>query len=140
MKTNLITLILLAFAGIAFAQTPEDQGLEIAIKADEVDQGFGSSTTALTMILTNKQGQESTRFMENRTLEQEAANWSLETVSPCTTPWCDNCDREVGRRLPWVGLRWFPNRTNWARKSRWQSPPIPSWPRVYRAMAHGVRR
>ena len=72
MKTNLITLILLAFAGIAFAQTPEDQGLEIAIKADEVDQGFGSSTTALTMILTNKQGQESTRFMENRTLEQEA--------------------------------------------------------------------
>lgn len=70
MKKNLITLIIWAFAGVAFAQTPENKGLEIATKADQVDQGFGSSTTALTMILTNKQGQESTRFMENRTLEQ----------------------------------------------------------------------
>lgn len=70
MKKNVITLFIWAFAGVAFAQTPEDKGLEIATKADQVDQGFGSSTTALTMILTNKQGQESTRFMENRTLEQ----------------------------------------------------------------------
>ena len=70
MKKNVITLFIWAFAGVAFAQTPEDKGLEIATKADQVDQGFGSSTTALTMILTNKQGQESTRFMESRTLEQ----------------------------------------------------------------------
>ena len=72
MKTKLITLILWAFATIAFAQSSEEKGLEIAIKADQVDQGFGSSTTALTMILTNKQGQVSTRHMENRTLEQDA--------------------------------------------------------------------
>lgn len=71
MKTKIITLIVWAFAGIVIAQTPADKGLEIAIKADQVDQGFGSSTTALTMILTNKQGQESTRLMENRTLEQD---------------------------------------------------------------------
>ena len=68
MKT-ILTLIIWAFAGVAFAQSPEEKGLEIAKKADEVDQGFGNYTTALTMILTNKQGQESTRFMENSTLE-----------------------------------------------------------------------
>jgi outer membrane lipoprotein-sorting protein len=68
MKT-ILTLIIWVFAGVAFAQSPEDKGLEIAKKADEVDQGFGNYTTSLTMILTNKQGQESTRFMENRTLE-----------------------------------------------------------------------
>ena len=68
MKT-ILTLIIWVFAGVAFAQSPEDKGLEIAKKADEVDRGFGNYTTALTMILTNKQGQESTRFMENRTLE-----------------------------------------------------------------------
>jgi len=68
MKTK-ITIFIWVIAGAAFAQTPEDKGLEIAIKADKVDQGFGSSKTELTMILTNKQGQESTRFMENRTLE-----------------------------------------------------------------------
>ena len=72
MKTKIITLIVWAFAGVAIAQTPADKGLEIATKADQLDQGFGSSTTALTMILTNKQGQESTRLMENRTLEQVA--------------------------------------------------------------------
>jgi len=72
MKTNLVILLLWAFSGATFAQTPEDKGLDIAIKADQADQGFGSSTTALTMILTNKHGQESTRLMENKILEQEA--------------------------------------------------------------------
>ena len=68
MKT-ILTLIIWAFAGVVFAQTPEEKGLKIAKKADEVDKGFVNSTTVLTMILTNKHGQESTRFMENRTLE-----------------------------------------------------------------------
>ncbi len=68
MKTILTYTLLLT--GIAlFAQSPEDKGLEIAKKADQVDQGFESSSVNLTMILTNKQGQESTRYLENKTLE-----------------------------------------------------------------------
>ncbi|MCR9254184.1 MAG: outer membrane lipoprotein-sorting protein [bacterium] len=47
----------------------QNKGLEIAQKADEVDQGFESSSVTLTMILTNKQGQESTRYLKNQTLE-----------------------------------------------------------------------
>ena len=70
MKKNIIALIIWSLATVAVAQTPAETGLEIAIKADKVDQGFESSTSELTMILTNKQGQESTRYMENRTLEQ----------------------------------------------------------------------
>jgi outer membrane lipoprotein-sorting protein len=69
MKTKLILLTIWAIASVGYAQNPQEKGLEIAKKADQVDQGFGSTTTALTMILTNKQGQESKRFMENRTLE-----------------------------------------------------------------------
>ncbi|MCG8379472.1 MAG: outer membrane lipoprotein-sorting protein, partial [Proteobacteria bacterium] len=68
MKT-LITTFLAALTVVAFAQSPEDRGLEIAQKADLVDQGFESSSVKLTMILTNKQGQESTRYLENKTLE-----------------------------------------------------------------------
>ena len=47
-----------------------DRGLEIAEKADQADNGFGDSKVSLTMLLTNKQGQESKRFLETYTLEQ----------------------------------------------------------------------
>jgi len=53
------------------AQTPEERGIEIAIDADERDKGFGDSSSELTMILRNKQGDESTRQMSNKTLEVE---------------------------------------------------------------------
>lgn len=68
MKT-ILTLILALITATLFAQSPEEKGLEISKKADLVDQGFESSSVTLTMILTNKQGQESTRYMENKTLE-----------------------------------------------------------------------
>jgi len=68
MKT-ILTLIIWAFASVVFAQTAEEKGLEIAKMADKVDQGFGNSTTTLTMILTNKHSQKSTRYMDNKTLE-----------------------------------------------------------------------
>ncbi|MCE7994026.1 MAG: outer membrane lipoprotein-sorting protein [Roseivirga sp.] len=69
MKNAVYTFIALLMAGSLSAQSPEAKGLEIAKAADAYDQGFGSSQTKLTMILTNKQGQESTRYMSNQTLE-----------------------------------------------------------------------
>jgi outer membrane lipoprotein-sorting protein len=56
-------------AGVLFAQSPENKGLQIAIAAEKADQGFESSATSLTMILTNNHGQESIRYLENMTLE-----------------------------------------------------------------------
>ena len=53
------------------AQTPEERGSEIAIETDKRDMGFGDSSSELTMILRNKQGDESTRQMSNKTLEVE---------------------------------------------------------------------
>lgn len=69
MKNIAYTFIGLLIAGSLSGQSPEAKGLEIAKAADAYDQGFGSSQTKLTMILTNKQGQESTRYMSNQTLE-----------------------------------------------------------------------
>ncbi len=69
MKTILSTIFSIGLVWLTFAQEQEEQGLQIAQKADEVDQGFESSSVKLTMILTNKQGQESTRYLENKTLE-----------------------------------------------------------------------
>lgn len=69
MKTLITALIIVASFGLN-AQSAEERGLQIAQKADEVDQGFESSIVKLTMILKNKQGQETTRYMETKTLEQ----------------------------------------------------------------------
>lgn len=49
----------------------EQRGLEIATEADRRDTGFGDNTAELTMTLRNRHGQESTRYMRNRTLEVE---------------------------------------------------------------------
>ncbi len=64
-------LVLIIAVGIFLSGTimAQNKGLEIAKKADEVDQGFESSSVSLTMILTNKQGQTSTRYLKNQTLE-----------------------------------------------------------------------
>jgi outer membrane lipoprotein-sorting protein len=70
MKKLITPFALLLFAHtISFGQSPEDKGLEIAKKAEEADKGFESSKVSLKMILTNKQGQESQRYLENQTLE-----------------------------------------------------------------------
>ncbi|MDH3710163.1 MAG: outer membrane lipoprotein-sorting protein [Cyclobacteriaceae bacterium] len=54
---------------LANAQNGSDHGLEIANNADLADNGFESSEVKLKMILRNKQGQESTRLLETKTLE-----------------------------------------------------------------------
>ena len=71
MKTlrTLLTVILAGSALIAIAQPADDRGIQIAREADLRDQGFGNSVTNLTMILTNKHGQQSTRDMRTQTLE-----------------------------------------------------------------------
>jgi outer membrane lipoprotein-sorting protein len=68
-KLMLSFVLLLTLFGALLAQSPEEKGLEIARKADEADRGFESSKVSLKMILTNKQGQESQRYLENKTLE-----------------------------------------------------------------------
>lgn len=55
--------------GLTLAQSAEERGLDIAKRAEEADKGFESSKVSLKMILTNKQGQESERYLENQTLE-----------------------------------------------------------------------
>ena len=53
----------------AAAETAEEKGLAIAVEADKRDQGFGSYTSDIKMILKNRQGQESIREIRSKTLE-----------------------------------------------------------------------
>ena len=72
---NVVKVLLFALLpgfGISYAQTSERKGLEIATLADKADEGFTSSQVTLKMILTNKQGQESIRDLENYTLEMQS--------------------------------------------------------------------
>ena len=69
MKIVKLVITLLVSVSLTQAQTPEEKGLAIAKSYDQADQGFESSFVKLRMVLRNKQGQESTRFMENKTLE-----------------------------------------------------------------------
>ena len=59
----LIPLILLPLNSLA--ETAEEKGLAIAVEADRRDTGFGDQITNMVMILRNKQGQESTRYIRN---------------------------------------------------------------------------
>ena len=63
-------LILLSLPFSLLAQTAEERGLEIAMEADRLDTGFHDSKASMQMILRNKQGDESTREIRVRTLEQ----------------------------------------------------------------------
>ncbi len=69
MNKILIALIVLIYSTMTVAQDASQKGLEIAKAADIADQGFGSSVSELKMILKNKNGQTSERFMLTRTLE-----------------------------------------------------------------------
>lgn len=62
-------LLTIALVGVISISVFAQDGLGIAKAAEKYDEGFESSKVKLTMILTNKQGQESTRFMHNQTLE-----------------------------------------------------------------------
>jgi len=66
----LVSLILLFSAGL-LAETPEEKGLAIANAADVRDTGFENQIADMIMILRNRKGQESTRYIHTRTLEVE---------------------------------------------------------------------
>jgi len=54
----------------AMANTPAEQGFEIAARSDRTDVGFGDSRVELQMILQNAAGQQSTRSLKIATLEK----------------------------------------------------------------------
>jgi hypothetical protein len=64
-----IAAVLLAAAGPAAAETPEEKGLRIAHEASLRDDGFRDTTAVGKMILRNRRGQESAREFRSATLE-----------------------------------------------------------------------
>ncbi len=58
-------------AGSALAETPEEKGLAIAVEADKRDLGWVDSESELKMILTNRNGETSTRELRIKSLEVE---------------------------------------------------------------------
>jgi outer membrane lipoprotein-sorting protein len=55
--------------GTAYAATPEEQGLAIAVEADRRDSGFGDSSALLKMTLSTSGGDTVKREMRQKTLE-----------------------------------------------------------------------
>jgi outer membrane lipoprotein-sorting protein len=66
---NYVAILLLTLPFVINAETPEEKGLAIIIEAEKRDTGWGDSTTDLTMILRNAQGQESKREIHHKELE-----------------------------------------------------------------------
>ena len=70
MKIQSILIALLSLQlSLALAETPEEKGLAIAIEADKRDNGWTDQIADMKMILTNKNGDSSTRVMRITTLE-----------------------------------------------------------------------
>lgn len=69
MKRTTLLLVLCSIAGIMYAQTPEERGLQIAKAADKADTGFKSAVVTIKMTLKNRNGQTSTRSLMSKTLE-----------------------------------------------------------------------
>jgi outer membrane lipoprotein-sorting protein len=69
-KSIFIThLAVFAMVSLAWAQTPEQKGLEIATAADQRDTGWKHMTADMEMVLRNRSGKESGRKVTNRQLE-----------------------------------------------------------------------
>ena len=65
-------LVLLSWLGVpslVHSATPEETGLQIATEASARDEGFGNFTARQSMVLRNKQGQESRRRIRVKVLE-----------------------------------------------------------------------
>jgi len=69
LSASFILMILFTVQSNSLAQNAVEKGLEIAVEADKRDMGFQDSITELKMILRNSHGEESTREMQNKTLE-----------------------------------------------------------------------
>lgn len=67
---KLLLLVVICFLSLAvYAEAPEEKGLAIATEADRRDQGFADFQASMSMLLRNKQGEESMRYMDTRVLE-----------------------------------------------------------------------
>jgi outer membrane lipoprotein-sorting protein len=73
MKHFLYFLFIAVFfnVSLATAETPEEKGLAIAQEDDKRDNGFQDFTASMVMVLKNRQGEESSRNIRNKTLEVE---------------------------------------------------------------------
>lgn len=67
----LCALSLTLLTTIVWAETPEEKGLRIAREVDRRDTGYHDFRAHLTMLLRNRQGEESLRDMRSRSLEVE---------------------------------------------------------------------
>jgi len=67
----LLWAIILSLPATVMAQTAEEQGLAIAKEFDQRDIGFSDLTAKLEMVLTNRHGATSKRFIRLKTLEVE---------------------------------------------------------------------
>lgn len=67
--TSTLAILLSLLLNTAYAETPEEKGLAIAIEADTRDTGWTDQTANMNMVLKNKQGDTSTRTMGITTLE-----------------------------------------------------------------------
>jgi outer membrane lipoprotein-sorting protein len=68
-RVILIATLLTPLLNTAYAETPEEKGLSIATEADNRDTGWTDQTANMSMVLSNKQGDTSTRMMCITTLE-----------------------------------------------------------------------
>jgi outer membrane lipoprotein-sorting protein len=68
---RLVLLLTLCLPLAAQALTPQERGLEIAKEIELRDTGFHDFEASMTMLLRNRQGEESLRNMRNKTLEVE---------------------------------------------------------------------
>lgn len=71
MNTRIALICLLCLPLLAQAATPEARGLEIAREIERRDTGFHDFESRMTMLLRNRQGEESLRSMRYKTLEVE---------------------------------------------------------------------
>jgi len=73
-------LVALAFTAAlpVQAETPEEKGIAIEQERDRRDTGWGDSSVTLKMVLRNRHGEESTRLLRNRSLENTTdGDWAL---------------------------------------------------------------
>jgi hypothetical protein len=81
-----MALALSAVATPAWAMSAEEQGFEIAARADRSDRGFGDSEVELRMVLRNAAGQVSTRELWIATLENPDENFGDKSLVMFNTP------------------------------------------------------
>lgn len=68
---TIVTALALLPLAPAFAESPEEKGLAIAVEDDRRDNGFGDYVADMVMTLKNKQGESSTRHIRSHNLEVE---------------------------------------------------------------------